>query len=219
MAKPRQKTAVLISGRGSNLAALIEAAKGDRYPAAIALVVADNPEARGLIHAHSAGISAAVVDRQAFATKLEFDAALDDMLYSSGIELVCLAGFMQLLSPEFVNAWRDRILNIHPSLLPAFPGLHTHERALAAGVRVHGATVHFVRPEVDAGPIVAQGVVPVLPRDTPEDLAERVLAVEHRLYPMALKLVAGGRATVAGERVVIEGERPDPDETLLSPTD
>jgi phosphoribosylglycinamide formyltransferase-1 len=219
MAEARRRTAVLISGRGSNLAALIEAAKAERYPAEIALVVSDNPDAGGLAHADAYGTPATVIDRRAFATKLDFDAELDDLLYANRIEIVCLAGFMRVLSPEFVTAWRDRILNIHPSLLPAFPGLRTHERALAAGVRVHGASVHFVRPEVDAGPIVAQGVVPILPEDTPDDLAARVLAVEHRLYPMALRLLAGGRVNVMGERVFINGERLAPEATLLSPSD
>jgi phosphoribosylglycinamide formyltransferase-1 len=219
MAEARRRTAVLISGRGSNLVALIEAAKAERYPAEIALVVSDNPDAGGLAHADAYGTPATVIDRHAFATTLDFDAEVDDLLYANRIEIVCLAGFMRVLSPEFVSAWRDRILNIHPSLLPAFPGLRTHERALAAGVRVHGASVHFVRPEVDAGPIVAQGVVPILPEDTPDDLAARVLAVEHRLYPMALRLLAGGRVNVVGERVFIDGERLAPEATLLSPSD
>ncbi len=219
MDEARRKTAVLISGRGSNLFALIAAAKGERYPAEIALVLADNPDAAGLAYARDGGISSAVVDRHRFTTKATFEAELDAALHDARIELICLAGFMQLLSQQFVERWRDKILNIHPSLLPLFPGLHTHERALAAGVRVHGATVHFVRAETDAGPIVAQRAVPVLPGDTPERLAERVLAVEHRIYPLGLKLVAGGRAKVVGNRVVIEGEKLAPGATLLSPSD
>ena len=160
-----------------------------------------------------------VLDRREFATKAAFEAKLDAALRDAGIELICLAGFMRLLSAGFVEAWRDRILNIHPSLLPLFPGLDTHARALAAGVRLHGATVHFVRAEMDTGPIVAQGAVPVLPGDTPETLAARVLEVEHRLYPLALKLVAGGRAKVVGNRVAIEGEKFAPDASLLVPSD
>ena len=210
---------MLISGRGSNLAALISAAKVDRYPAEIALVLADNPDAAGLVHARDAGISSLVVDRRRFATKAAFEAELNAKLGDAGIETVCLAGFMRLLSPEFVAAWCDRMINIHPSLLPLFPGLHTHERALAAGVRVHGATVHFVRPEMDTGPIIAQGVVPVQPGDTAETLAARVLAVEHRLYPLALKLAAGGRTRVVGNGVIIDGEILTPDSSLLSPAD
>lgn len=219
MAEQRRKVAVLISGRGSNLAALIAAAKGERYPAEIALVLSDNPDAAGLARARDAGIAAAAVDRRAFKTKADFEAALDKALCDAGIELICLAGFMRLLSADFVAAWENRILNVHPSLLPLFPGLDTYERALAAGVRLHGATVHFVRAEVDAGPIVAQGAVPVLPGDTADALAARVLGVEHQLYPLALKLVAGGRAKIVGDRVVIEGEKLAPDATLIVPSD
>jgi phosphoribosylglycinamide formyltransferase 1 len=219
MADKRRKIAVLISGRGSNLAALIAAAKGARYPAEIALVASDNPDAPGLAFARDAGIPAAVVDRRVFRTKAGFEAELDEKLRDAGVELICLAGFMRLLSPNFVASWENSILNIHPSLLPLFPGLDTHRRALGVGVRLHGATVHFVRAEADSGPIVAQGAVPVLPGDTPEALAARVLAVEHRLYPLALKLVASGRAKVVGNRVVVEGEKVAPDTTLLVPSD
>src|SRR6185503_5141291 len=202
MADARRKTVVLISGRGSNLATLIGAARDPDYPAEITFVVSDNPDAAGLDYARAAGVPFMIVDRKGYASKLEFEIALDDALHIAGVDLVCLAGFMRLLSAEFVNAWRDRMLNIHPSLLPLFPGLNTHERALAAGVRLHGATVHFVRREMDSGPIVAQGAVPILSTDTAETLAARVLTVEHRLYPLALKLVASGRARAVGERVV-----------------
>jgi phosphoribosylglycinamide formyltransferase-1 len=219
MADAKRATAVLISGRGSNLAALIAAAKDVRYPARIALVASDNPAAPGLAIARDAGIATAAIDRGAFPTKAAFEAKLDAALREAGTDLVCLAGFMQLLSEKFVAAWRDKILNIHPSLLPLFPGIDTHRRALAAGVRVHGATVHFVRADVDSGPIVAQAAVPVLPHDTEEALAARVLKVEHRLFPLALKLVAGGRARIVEERVVIEGEKVAPDATLFSPSD
>jgi phosphoribosylglycinamide formyltransferase-1 len=215
MADLRRSTAVLISGRGSNLAALIAASKAESYPAEIALVLSDNPEARGLAFARSAGITSAVVARDSFETRPAFEAGIEATLHRAAIELVCLAGFMRILSQEFVGRWRDRMLNIHPSLLPLFPGLNTHERALAAGVRVHGATVHFVRPQMDAGPIIAQGVVPVLTADTPDMLATRVLEVEHRIYPMALKLVASGRARVVNERVVVDGEKPASQGTSL----
>jgi len=219
MAEAKRRTAVLISGRGSNLAALIAATKGESYPAEIALVVSDKPDAAGLAYARQAKIPASVVERRPAAAKTEFEERLDGELKEAGVELICLAGFMRLLSGEFVERWRDRMLNIHPSLLPLFPGLHTHQQALAAGVKVHGATVHFVRAEMDSGPIIAQGAVPVLPGDTPDRLAARVLRVEHRIYPLALGLVAGGRAKVIGERVTIEGARAVPRATLLSPSD
>jgi phosphoribosylglycinamide formyltransferase 1 len=219
MAEPKRATAILISGRGSNLAALIAAAKDARYPAKIALVVSDNPQAPGLAFARDAGIATAAIDRRSFASKAAHEAKIDATLREAEIELIGLAGFMRVLSESFVTAWQDKMINIHPSLLPLFPGLDTHQRALAAGVRLHGATVHFVRADVDAGPIVAQAAVPVLPGDTPDALAARVLKVEHRLYPMALKLVAGGRAKVVGDRVVIEGEKLDPDADLFSPSD
>ncbi len=219
MAERKLKTAVLISGRGSNLAALIEAAKAPLYPAEIALVLSDNPDAGGLAIARENAIKTAVVDRGLFARKADFEVTLDVELRAAAIELICLAGFMRVLSDRFVATWQDSLLNVHPSLLPLFPGLDTHERALAAGLRLHGATVHFVRAEVDAGPIVAQGAVPILPDDTPETLAARVLKVEHRIYPLALKLVAGGRAKVVSGRVVIDGEKTAPDAALLSPPD
>lgn len=216
MAEGRRKVAVLISGRGSNLAALIAASREPSYPAAIALVVSDNPDAGGLSHARSAGNETAVVERKAFPTKRDFEAAIDAELQRAGIEIVCLAGFMRLLSPHFVEGWRDRLLNIHPSLLPLFPGLHTHARALAAGVKLHGATVHFVRSEMDSGPIVAQAAVPVLPEDTHETLARRVLEVEHQLYPLALRLVASGKVRVEAERVFVS-DAAWPGGCLLSP--
>ncbi len=219
MAEEKRNVAVLISGRGSNLAALIAAATDARYPARIACVFSDNPDAPGLNYARDAGIAASALNRRAFKSRAEFEAALDKALRIAGTELICLAGFMRLLSAEFVAAWEDRILNIHPSLLPLFPGLDTHRRALATGVRLHGATVHFVRAEMDSGPIVGQAAVPVLPGDTADALAARVLKVEHRLYPLALKLVAGGRAKIAGDRVEIDGEKLAPDAALLVPSD
>ena len=189
----RRRVAILISGRGSNMAALIEAARHPDYPAEIVLVISNRPEAEGLARAAADGIATAVVDHTAFAGKAAFEAALDARLAEASAEIVCLAGFMRLLSPGFVERWRDRLLNIHPSLLPAFPGLDTHARAIAAGAKVHGCTVHFVRAAMDDGPIIAQAEVPVLPGDTPELLAARVLVAEHQLYPGALAEVAAGK--------------------------
>lgn len=204
MADGRKRTAVLISGRGSNLVALIAAAKREDYPAEIALVISNRPDAAGLARAADNNVPTLVIDHLAFDTKAAFEAALDAALRSARIELICLAGFMRLLSQAFVETWRDRMLNIHPSLLPRYPGLDTHARAIAAGDGEHGATVHFVRAETDSGPIVAQASVPILPGDTPEALAARVLEVEHRIYPQALSWVASGRARVVGESVVLD---------------
>jgi phosphoribosylglycinamide formyltransferase 1 len=192
----KKRVAVLISGRGSNMVALIEAAKAADYPAAIVLVVSSRPDAAGLAYAREAGIETAIVDHRQFEGDREsFERALDVQLRQHRIDLVCLAGFMRLLTPSFVGRWSGRLLNIHPALLPRFKGLHTHRRALEAGVERHGATVHFVVPEMDSGPIVAQESVPVLEGDTEETLARRVLQVEHQIYPQALRLVAEGRAT------------------------
>ena len=193
----RKRVAVLISGRGTNMAALIEAAKAQDYPADIVLVVSNVPDALGLARAREANVATAIVDHRIFGDDREaFERALDAQLVTHRIDLVCLAGFMRLLTPSFVTRWRGRMLNIHPALLPQFKGLHTHRRALAAGAERHGATVHFVVPEMDSGPILAQESVPVLPGDTEASLAERVLEVEHRIYPQALRLVAEGRATL-----------------------
>jgi phosphoribosylglycinamide formyltransferase 1 len=198
------RSAVLISGRGSNLAALIDACRHPDARAEIALVISNRSDAAGLQHARAAGIPTATIDHRRFAGREAFDRALCEELEEQKIELVCLAGFMRVLSGWFAERWRDRLLNIHPSLLPAFPGLDTHRRALAAGVRFSGCTVHFVRAEVDAGPIVVQGVVPVRQQDTPETLAARVLQAEHRCYPLALQLVASGRVRVVNERALID---------------
>jgi phosphoribosylglycinamide formyltransferase 1 len=201
----RLKTAILISGRGSNMQALIEACAGPDAPAEIVLVLSNKPTAAGLAHAASAGIRTAIVPHRDYAERAQFDAALDRALKAAGAELVCLAGFMRLLTPGFVAAWRDRMINIHPSLLPAFPGLDTHARALAAGVRFSGCTVHFVRHETDTGPIILQAAVPVHQDDTPERLAARVLEAEHRIYPEALRWIAAGRVRVVGEHVLVDG--------------
>lgn len=199
----RKRVAILISGRGSNMMALIEAAKAQDYPAEIALVVSNRPDAQGLARAREQGVATAIVDHIAFGDDREaFERTLDRELQSHRIDLVCLAGFMRLLTPWFVTRWSGRLLNIHPALLPQLKGLHTHRRALVAGLRQHGATVHFVVPAMDSGPIVAQEAVPVCEGDTEEALAARVLAVEHRIYPQALRALAEGRVhfTASGIR-------------------
>jgi len=204
----RKRVAILISGRGSNMTALIEAAADSDYPAEIALVLANRADAGGLIRAAEAGIATAVIDHKAYGSRAEFDAAVDARLRAENIDLVCLAGFMRLLTDGFVEGWRDRMINIHPSLLPLFPGLHTHERAIEAGMRLTGCTVHFVRAQMDSGPIIGQAAVPIAFDDTPDTLSKRVLTAEHQIYPLALALVASGLATVENERLRIDGELP-----------
>jgi phosphoribosylglycinamide formyltransferase-1 len=199
----KTRVGILISGRGSNMDALIAACRAPDFPAEIVCVLSNRPEAAGLARAAEAGIHASAFDHRSYGVREDFERDLDRALKDLDVELVCSAGFMRLLSPFFVEAWRDRQLNIHPSLLPAFRGLDTHARAIAAGARFSGATVHFVRQDMDEGPIVAQAVVPVSPDDTPETLGARVLAAEHILYPNALRLVASGLARVEGERVAI----------------
>jgi phosphoribosylglycinamide formyltransferase 1 len=204
----RKRVAVLISGRGSNMTALIEAAKAKDYPAQIALVVSNRPDAAGLVCAREAAIPTAVIDHQTFGGDREaFERALDDELRKHQIEIICLAGFMRLLTTWFITRWSGRILNIHPALLPQFKGLQTHRRALEAGVKLHGATVHFVVEETDAGPIISQQSVPVLQGDTEETLAARVLEVEHRIYPEALRLVAEGQAKFSRPQPETENPR------------
>jgi phosphoribosylglycinamide formyltransferase-1 len=198
----KKRVGVLISGRGSNLGALIEACKAPDYPARIVLVVSNVPSVQGLLRAEAALIPALTINHKDYASREEFDAALDKVLTEADVELLCNAGFMRLHTENFVTRWRDRHLNTHPALLPAFRGLHTHARVLEEGAKITGCTVHFVRPEMDTGPIVAQAAVQVLPGDTPESLAARVLDAEHRLYPHALRLVASGAVHVEGEHVV-----------------
>jgi phosphoribosylglycinamide formyltransferase-1 len=213
----RKRVAVLISGRGSNMAALIEAAKDKSYPAEIVLVASNRPDASGLVTARDAGIATEVVDHTSFGKdRAGFERTLQAALEKHRVEIVCLAGFMRLLSGDFVNHWQGRLLNIHPALLPAFKGLDTHKRALEAGATLHGATVHFVVAEMDAGPIIAQGAVAVQNDDTEATLAARVLAVEHRIYPLALKLVAEDRVSVVDGRCLIDG-KPVPGAATLSP--
>ncbi|HVO15058.1 MAG TPA: phosphoribosylglycinamide formyltransferase [Alphaproteobacteria bacterium] len=213
----RLKVGVLISGRGSNLQALIDACAAPDFPAEIVLVVSNNVNAQGLERAHKAGIATKVIDHRSFGGREAFDVAIDAALRRAEVELVCLAGFMRLLTPGFVAWWRDRIINIHPSLLPSFKGLHSHERALEAGVRLTGCTVHFVRAEMDDGPIIVQAAVPVHAGDDAERLAARVLAVEHRIYPLALRLIAEGRVRVEGDVAAVDG--PAPDTVLINPPD
>jgi phosphoribosylglycinamide formyltransferase-1 len=213
----RRRVAILISGRGSNMAALIAAARAADYPAEIALVLANRPDAKGLAAARDARLTTAIVDHTRFGKDREaFERALQAELETQAIDIVCLAGFMRLLTPWFVSRWDGRLLNVHPALLPAFKGLDTHERALAAGVKIHGATVHFVVPEMDSGPVIAQGALAVRDDDTAETLAARVLAIEHRIYPLALRLVAEGRVTVAEGRCRIAGTAGS-DHILLAP--
>jgi phosphoribosylglycinamide formyltransferase-1 len=208
MARLRRRTAVLLSGRGSNLSALLQAARDPAYPAEIFLVVSNVPDAGGLAVAAAAGVASAYIDHRPFGgDRAAHEAAIFAVLDDAGIELVCLAGYMRKLTPLLVGLYAGKMLNIHPSLLPAFPGLRTHERALAAGAKLHGCTVHLVTNALDEGPILAQAAVPVVPGDTPESLAARVLVQEHAIYPLALALLASGGAGVA----------PDPSATLRNP--
>ena len=198
----RVRTAVLISGRGSNLASLIEAARAPDYPAKIVLVISNKADAGGLAIAQRAGIPTRVIPHKEYGSREEFDAAVDAALREADVSLVCEAGFMRIHSEWFVQRWEGRVLNIHPSLLPAFPGIKVHEQALAAGVKTSGCTVHFLTHELDSGPIIAQAAVPVLPDDTPGTLAARVLAEEHKLYPAAVRLVAEGKVKLENGRAV-----------------
>ena len=207
MSMARKRVAILISGRGSNMAALIDAARDPAYPAEIVLVISNRPDAAGLAYATQRGIETAAIDHKAFATREAFDAVIEERLAKARVEIICLAGFMRMLTTPLVERWRGRMLNVHPSLLPEFKGLDTHARALAAGVKVHGCTVHFVAPELDSGPIILQAEVPVLKGDDEKDLAARVLAQEHRLYPAALRLLAEGKLKIVGDRVIVAGER------------
>ena len=203
----RLKTAVLISGRGSNLQALIEANERPGFEAEIVTVLSNRPEAHGLVRAKQAGIPTTLIDHHDYADRAQFDEALHHALMEAGAELVCLAGFMRILGAPFVERWPDKVINIHPSLLPAFQGLDVHERVLEAGVRVTGCTVHFVVPELDSGPIIVQAAVPVHPDDTPERLEVRVLEAEHQCYPLAVRLIAQGRVRVVGGIAHIDDAR------------
>jgi phosphoribosylglycinamide formyltransferase 1 len=199
---PKKRIGILISGRGSNMMSLIDACRAPDSPTEIAVIVSNRPEALGLIRAQELGIPAVAIDHKLFASRVPFEMRLHQALLDHRCDLICNAGFMRLLTGGFVDRWKDRHLNIHPSLLPAFPGLDIHKRVLEQGVLITGCTVHFVRVEMDAGPIVAQAAVTVLPDDTEETLAARVLEAEHKLYPHALRMVASGQARVVEEQVV-----------------
>jgi phosphoribosylglycinamide formyltransferase-1 len=211
----RKRVAILISGRGSNMTALIAAAQDPTYPAEIVLVVSNRADAVGLGRAAEAGIATALVEH-AGRDRTTFEHALQDLFKSHKIDLICLAGFMRLLTPDFVGQWQGRMLNIHPALLPSFKGLDTHARALAAGAKIHGATVHFVTAEMDSGPIIAQAAVPVLDSDDIDALAARVLAAEHQIYPLALRLLADGQIEIIGGRCRIKAASA-PDARLFVP--
>jgi phosphoribosylglycinamide formyltransferase-1 len=217
MSERKKRVAVLISGRGSNMMSLIAAAKLPDYPAEIVGVVSNRPDAQGLFKAAGEGLATRIVDHKSFGSRVGFEAELDRALRAMDVDIVACAGFMRLMSPAFVEAWHDRMLNIHPSLLPAFKGLDTHARALAAGVKVTGCTVHIVHPEVDSGPIIAQAAVPVLDGDTEETLSARVLEAEHLLYPHALSLFASGAITVAGDRTLVRQAAVNQAEPLFWP--
>jgi len=199
------KIGVLITGRGSNLQSLIDAAADPDFPAEIVAVISNRAEAYGLKRAARAGVHHEVISHRSFKTSDAFEDAIDEALERAGVELVCLAGFMRILSKAFITKWKNRIVNIHPSLLPSFKGLHVHERVIEAGARISGCSVHFVRAEMDAGPVIIQAAVPVLLEDTPETLAERVLHWEHRIYPQAVRYIAEGRVRITGETVRITG--------------
>lgn len=204
-AAPRKRVGVLISGRGSNLQALLDAAARPGYPAEIVLVVSNRPGAYGLERARAAGVATAVVDHKGFADRATFEAAIDGALRGAGCELVCLAGFMRIFTAGFVDAWAGRILNVHPSLLPAFTGLHVQRQAIEAGATIAGCTVHIVTSDLDSGPIIAQAAVPVLAGDDEDSLSSRILEQEHRLYPAALAWMASGRVRVVGKRALVDG--------------
>ncbi|HEY2213143.1 MAG TPA: phosphoribosylglycinamide formyltransferase [Bradyrhizobium sp.] len=196
----KRRVAILISGRGSNMAALIQAAAAEDFPAEIVVVISNRADAGGLEKARACGVLAVTIESKPFdKDRAAFEAVLQSALDQHKIDLICLGGFMRLFSAEFVQRWYGRMLNIHPSLLPSFPGLDPQGQALRAGVKISGATVHFVIPETDAGPILMQGAVAVRDDDTPETLAERILEIEHRIYPAALRLVASGRVRLEGD--------------------
>ena len=215
----RLKVGVLVSGNGSNLQTLIDLCAAPDFPAEIVLVVSNKPGVVALDRAARAGIPTAVIPHQGFPDRMAFDQAIDAALRAAGVEFICLAGFLRVLSEMFVELWHDKIINIHPALLPNFKGLHTHAQALAAGVRFHGCTVHIVRPVLDDGPILVQAVVPVLAGDDEQSLAARVLKAEHRAYPLALKLIAEGRVQIDGNRALIDGKVPDAAALLMNPPD
>jgi len=210
--------AVLISGSGTNLQSIIDAIAANRLNAKIELVLSNRADAFGLVLARNHNIPTEVADQKSFPGREAYDQAVVDLLHSRGVHLVALAGFMRLLSPVFVKAFSNRIMNIHPALLPSFPGLHVQKKAIEHGVRFSGCTVHFVNEECDEGPIIIQAVVPVFPDDTEEQLAERILKQEHRIYPRAIQLYAEGRLHVVGRRVMVDGLTRSESQILINPT-
>tara|TARA_B100000676_G_scaffold308378_1_gene369029 strand:+ start:4938 stop:5606 length:669 start_codon:yes stop_codon:yes gene_type:complete len=218
LAGGRLQVAVLISGRGSNLQALIDACAKADFPAEIVRVISNEADAGGLDKAAEAGIPTAVVPHRDYPDRPAFEAELDKEIRAAGTELIALAGFMRLLTEGFVDAWRDRLINIHPSLLPAFKGLHTHERAIDAGVRFSGCTVHYVRPAMDEGPIIVQAAVPILADDDADSLGGRVLAQEHLIYPLALRLIGEGKVRVDGERAIVDEVTDQPTGATINPS-
>ena len=214
----KRRVAILISGRGSNMTALVEAAKAEDFPAEIAVVISNKAGAEGLAKARAAGVETLVIESKPFGKdRAAFEAKLQSGLDDNRIELICLGGFMRLFTAEFVQRWQGRMLNIHPSLLPSFRGLDPHGQALRAGVKISGATVHFVIPETDAGPIIIQGAVAIRDDDTTETLAARVLDIEHRIYPDALRLVASGGTRLDGD-ICKTSANASPDDSLISPS-
>jgi phosphoribosylglycinamide formyltransferase-1 len=209
---------VLISGGGTNLQAIIDAIEAKRLDAKIALVLSNKADAHGLVRAQNHGIPTEILDHKAFSSREAYDQAVVDLLHARGVELVVLAGFMRLLSPVFVKAYSNRIMNIHPALLPAFPGLHVQKKAVDHGVRFAGCTVHFVNEECDEGPIIIQAVVPVFPDDTEATLAARILKQEHQIYPRAIQLYAEGRLHVVGRKVLVDGLAKDESDVLIQPS-
>ncbi len=210
------KIGVIISGRGSNLQSLIDACAKPTFPAEIQVVISNRPGVYGLERAQLAGIKTATIDHKSFDGREDFEDSIQAELEANDVELVCLAGFMRILNAEFVSKWRDRMLNVHPSLLPAFKGLHTHERAIEAGCRFTGCTIHYVVPELDAGPIILQTAVPIAENDTSETLAEKVLEYEHSMYPEAVRLIAENRVRVSGHKALIK-DMQVPDTGLINP--
>jgi phosphoribosylglycinamide formyltransferase 1 len=216
MTQPRKRIAILISGRGSNMMSLVEAARAPDFPAEIVVVISNRPDAAGLDWAKAQGIPALGLDHKRYESRAHFEGQLQSVLTTSQVDLVCLAGFMRLMTADFVGKWYNRMLNIHPALLPSFKGLETHQRALDAGVKIAGCTVHLVRPEMDEGPILGQAAVPIRQGDTPVTLAARVLAAEHKLYPHVVRLYASGQIKVDGDKVKYIVE-PNSEITLFSP--
>lgn len=212
----RMKIAVLVSGRGSNMQAILRASEDAEYPAEVALVISNVADAPALSVAADAGVKAVAIPHGDYPDRESFDQRVTDEIVAADCQLVVLAGFMRLLSSEFCEFWRDKLINIHPSLLPAFKGLDVHARMIEAGVRFGGCTVHFVRPEMDAGPIIVQAAVPIHPGDSPDDLAARILTEEHQCYPLAVRWIAEGRVRISGERVMIDAAK-GADQSVINP--